>query len=166
MRRSSSLSVRLVRSTSLALGTAALCIGCVSVPALAQGPNTPDPLPSGATLPLNQSSAAVQLPDILAALDPRRRAELHTFVNQFGIWWYPFGRNQVIIASGRDYLVIGEPSLRYGRILARQPTLSDGALRAAVAALAAEQYDLCLFVLKPQSGGRTQESRLCDEWKQ
>jgi apolipoprotein D and lipocalin family protein len=100
-------------------------------------------------------------------LDPAVPAVLKvTFVNQFGIWWYPFGRNQVVIASGRDYLVIGEPSLRYGRILARQPTLSDGALRAAVAALAAEQYDLCLFVLKPQSGGRTQESRLCDEWKQ
>jgi hypothetical protein len=46
MRKSSSLSARLVRSTSLALSTAALCIWCVSVPALAQGPNTPGPLPS------------------------------------------------------------------------------------------------------------------------
>lgn len=97
-------------------------------------------------------------------LDPAVPAVLKvTFVNQFGIWWYPFGRNQVVIASGRDYLVIAEPSLHYGRILARQPTLSDNALRAAVAALTAEQYDLCRFVFKPQTGGRMQASRLCDE---
>jgi apolipoprotein D and lipocalin family protein len=97
-------------------------------------------------------------------LDPAIPAVLKvTFVNQFGIWWYPFGRNQVVIASGRDYLVIGEPSLHYGRILARKPTLSDDALRAAVATLTAENYDLCLFVFKPQAGGRTQASRLCDE---
>jgi apolipoprotein D and lipocalin family protein len=86
-----------------------------------------------------------------------------TFVNQFGIWWYPFGRNQVIIAAGRDYLVIAEPSLHYGRILARQPTLPDEVLRTVVAALTAENYDLCAFVFKPQTGGRAQASRLCDE---
>jgi apolipoprotein D and lipocalin family protein len=88
-----------------------------------------------------------------------------TFVNQFGIWWYPFGRNQVVIATGRDYewMVIGEPSLSYGRILARQPSLSSDALRAAVAVLTAEKYDLCAFMFKPQAGGRTQTSRLCDE---
>jgi apolipoprotein D and lipocalin family protein len=88
-----------------------------------------------------------------------------TFVNQFGIWWYPFGRNQVVIASGRDYewMVIGDPSLSYGRILARQPSLSSEALRAAVAVLTAEKYDLCAFTFKPQTGGRTQTSRLCDE---
>jgi apolipoprotein D and lipocalin family protein len=88
-----------------------------------------------------------------------------TFVNQLGIWWYPFGRNQVVIAAGRDYLVIGEPSLHYGRILARQPVLSDDALRAAVAVLTTEQYDLCKFMFKPQTGGRTQGSRLCDEMR-
>jgi apolipoprotein D and lipocalin family protein len=99
-------------------------------------------------------------------LDPALPAVLKvTFVNQFGIWWYPFGRNQVVIAAGRNnqWIVIGEPSLHYGRILSRQPTLSDEALRAAVAALAAEKYDLCRFVFKPQTGGRTQASRLCDE---
>jgi len=99
-------------------------------------------------------------------LDPALPAVLKvTFVNQFGIWWYPFGRNQVVIAAGRNnqWIVIGEPSLHYGRILSRQPTLSDEALRAAVAALAAEKYDLCTFVFKPQTGGRTQASRLCDE---
>jgi apolipoprotein D and lipocalin family protein len=88
-----------------------------------------------------------------------------TFVNQLGIWWYPLGRNQVVIAvgPGDQWIVIGEPSLRYGRILARQPSLSDDALRSAVAALSAEKYDLCAFVLKPQTGGRAQRSRLCDE---
>jgi len=97
-------------------------------------------------------------------LDPGVPAVLKvTFVNQFGIWWYPFGRNQVVIAAGRGYLVIAEPSLHYGRILGRQPTSSDDALRGAVAALTAENYDLCLFVFKPQNGGRTQASRLCDE---
>ena len=97
-------------------------------------------------------------------LDPALPAVLKvTFVNQLGIWWYPFGRNQVVIAAGREYIVIGESSLHYGRILARQPTLSDDALRQVVAVLTAEQYDLCKFVFKPQTGGRTQASRLCDE---
>jgi len=99
-------------------------------------------------------------------LDPSLPAVLKvTFVNQLGIWWYPFGRNQVVIAEGRNnqWLVIGEPSLHYGRILSRQPTMPDDALRAAVAALVAEKYDLCMFVFKPQAGGRTQASRLCDE---
>jgi apolipoprotein D and lipocalin family protein len=99
-------------------------------------------------------------------LDPALPAVLKvTFVNQLGIWWYPFGRNQVVIAQGRNnqWIVIGEPSLHYGRILARQPTMPDDALRAAVAALVAEKYDLCMFMFKPQTGGRGQASRLCDE---
>jgi apolipoprotein D and lipocalin family protein len=99
-------------------------------------------------------------------LDPSLPSVLKvTFVNQLGIWWYPFGRNQVVIAEGRNnqWIVIGEPSLHYGRILSRQPAMTDDALRAAVAALVAEKYDLCTFVFKPQAGGRTQASRLCDE---
>jgi len=99
-------------------------------------------------------------------LDPALPAVLKvTFVNQFGIWWYPFGRNQIVIAAGRNnqWIVIGEPSLHYGRILARQPVMTEDALRAAIAALVAEKYDLCMFVFKPQTGGRTQASRLCDE---
>jgi apolipoprotein D and lipocalin family protein len=99
-------------------------------------------------------------------LDPRVPAVLKvTFVNQLGIWWYPLGRNQVVIAAGRDYewIVIGEPSLHYGRILARGPSLPDDALRKTVAALTAENYNLCAFTFKPQTGGRTQATRLCDE---
>jgi len=99
-------------------------------------------------------------------LDPALPAVLKvTYVNQFGIWWFPFGRNQVVIAAGRNnqWIVIGEPSLNYGRILARGPVMPDEALRAAVAALVAEKYDLCTFVFKPQTGGRAQAARLCDE---
>ena len=90
-----------------------------------------------------------------------------TYVHQLGIWWYPFGRNQVVIGSGRNYewLVIGDPSLHYGRILARQPALPGEALRAAAAVLTAEGYDVCAFVAKPQAGGRQQSARLCDEVK-
>jgi apolipoprotein D and lipocalin family protein len=98
--------------------------------------------------------------------DPNIPAVLKvTFVNQLGIWWYPFGRNQVVIAAGPDYgwLVIGDQTFRYGRILARQPTLSKDSLRAVTAALIAEGFDGCAFVLKPQAGVREQESRLCDE---
>lgn len=99
-------------------------------------------------------------------LDPSLPAVLKvTFVNQLGIWWYPLGRNQVVIAAGPQdqWIVIGEPSLSYGRILSRQPSLSDDALRSAVAVLSAEKFDLCAFLLKPQTGGRAQTSRLCDE---
>ena len=99
-------------------------------------------------------------------LDPDVPAVLKvTYVNQLGIWWYTFGRNQVVIANGRDYdwLVIGEPSVTSGRILSRKPSMSDEALRGAMTALAEAKYDLCAFTMKPQAGGRTQASRLCDE---
>ena len=88
-----------------------------------------------------------------------------TYVNQLGIWWYPLGRNQIVIAAGPDYgwLVIGDPTLRFGRILARKPALSKDSLRTVAAALVAEGYDGCAFVLKPQTGAREQETRLCDE---
>jgi apolipoprotein D and lipocalin family protein len=87
-----------------------------------------------------------------------------TFVHQLGIWWYPFGRNQVVIAAGPGYrwLALGDPSLHYGRVIARAPTLDSESLHAAAAALANEGYDRCLFVLKPQAGGREQSARLCD----
>jgi apolipoprotein D and lipocalin family protein len=99
-------------------------------------------------------------------LDPDMPSVLKvTFVYQLGIWWYPFGRNQMVIANAADdqWLVIGESSLSFGRILARKPVLSAEALRAAASALAAERYDLCAFTFKPQAGGRAQGSRLCDE---
>jgi apolipoprotein D and lipocalin family protein len=88
-----------------------------------------------------------------------------TYVNLLGIWWYPFGRNQIVIAAGPDYgwLVIGDPTLRFGRILARQAALGKDSLRTVAAALVAEGYDGCAFVLKPQTGAREQETRLCDE---
>ena len=98
------------------------------------------------------------------ALEPSVPAVLKvTYVNQLGIWWYPFGRNQIIIAAGPDWLVIGDPTLRYGRILARQPMLGKEALRTVAAALVAEGYDGCAFLLKPRAGVREQETRLCDE---
>jgi apolipoprotein D and lipocalin family protein len=102
------------------------------------------------------------------ALDPGVPSVLKvTYVYQLGIWWYPFGHNQVVIGSGRNYewLVIGDPSLRYGRILARQPALPGEALRTAAAVLTGEGYNLCTFVAKPQAGGRQQAARLCDEVK-
>ena len=88
-----------------------------------------------------------------------------TFVQGLGLWWYPFGRNQTVIAAGRraEWLVIGDPSLHYGRVLAREPTLDDAALRAVDAALAAESYDRCAFVIRPQAGGHNQVRRLCDQ---
>lgn len=98
--------------------------------------------------------------------DPELPAVLKvTFVRQLGIWWYPFGRNQIVIAAGPEYrwLVIGDPSLRYGRVIARAPALDAEALRAVAAALANEGYDRCAFAFKPQTGGREQVARLCDE---
>jgi len=102
------------------------------------------------------------------ALDPAVPAVLKvTFVYKLGIWWYPFGRNQVVIGSGRNYewLVIGDPSLKYGRIIARQPGLSAEALKIAAGVLTAEGFDPCSFVAKPHAGGRQQAARLCDEVK-
>jgi apolipoprotein D and lipocalin family protein len=100
------------------------------------------------------------------AMDPDLPSVLKvTFVHQLGIWWYPFGRNQIVIAAGpgNRWIVLADPSLRYGRVIAREPALDPESLRAATAALAKEGYDPCAFVLKPQAGGRQQLARLCDE---
>jgi apolipoprotein D and lipocalin family protein len=87
-----------------------------------------------------------------------------TSVHLLGIWWYPFGRESIIIAHepGYRWITVGHPSLRYGRILSREPALSDDALKTAAASLAQEGFDLCAFVFTPQAGGRSDAGRLCD----
>jgi apolipoprotein D and lipocalin family protein len=99
-------------------------------------------------------------------LDPALPSVLKvTTVHFLGIWWYPFGRESIVIALGPEYrwLVVGHPSLRFGRILAREPSLSTDALRAINAALLKEGFDPCAFVFTPQTGGRARGTRLCDE---
>lgn len=99
-------------------------------------------------------------------LDPSLPSVLKiTTVHFLGIWWYPFGRESIVIGVGPDYnwIVVGHPSLRYGRILARQPSLPDAALRDITTMLLKEGFDPCTFVFTPQSGGRARATRLCDE---
>jgi apolipoprotein D and lipocalin family protein len=98
-------------------------------------------------------------------LDPDQPSVLKvTSVRFLGIWWYPFGRASVVIAFGPDYrwMVVGHPSLRYGRIMSRQPMLSDADLGQAAAALVSQRFDLCAFVTTPQTGGRERATRLCE----
>jgi len=87
-----------------------------------------------------------------------------TGVHLFGIWWYPFGRESIIIGFEPSYrwVAVGHPSLRYGRILSREPALAEASLKSASAALAQEGFDLCAFVFTPQAGGRNVAGRLCD----
>ena len=87
-----------------------------------------------------------------------------TAVNFLGIWWYPLGRESIVIAVGPDYkwIALGHPSLRYARILSRTPALPDDAVKNAAAALAAQQFDLCALVTTAQSAGRATSVRLCD----
>jgi apolipoprotein D and lipocalin family protein len=99
------------------------------------------------------------------ALDPAVPAALKvTNVHLLGIWWYPFGRESIVIAVGPDYrwIVLGHPSLRYGRLLARTPLLADDALRAAAKAIGGAEFDVCAFVTTPQTGGHERAARLCD----
>jgi apolipoprotein D and lipocalin family protein len=98
-------------------------------------------------------------------LDPALPSVLKiTTVHLLGIWWYPFGRESIVVARGPDqrWLAVGHPSLRYARILSRAPALSDDELKRAAAALAEAQFDLCAMVLTVQTDGRQQPSRLCD----
>jgi apolipoprotein D and lipocalin family protein len=102
-------------------------------------------------------------------LDPSLPAVLKvTAVHLLGIWWYPFGRESIIIAfePGYKWIAVGHPSLRYGRILSREPGLTEASLKAASAALAGEGFDLCAFVFTPQTGGRDSAGRLCDAVRQ
>ncbi len=87
-----------------------------------------------------------------------------TAVNFLGIWWYPLGRESIVIAVGPDYrwIALGHPSLRYARIMSRTPSLPDDAIKNAAAALAAQQFDLCAVVTTAQSAGRATTGRLCD----
>ena len=99
------------------------------------------------------------------ALDPAVPAALKvTNVHLLGIWWYPFGRESIVIAVGPEYrwLVVGHPSLRYGRVLSREPVLPTDALRAAATAIGASAFDVCAFITTPQTGGREHAARLCD----
>jgi apolipoprotein D and lipocalin family protein len=87
-----------------------------------------------------------------------------TSVHFLGIWWYPFGRESIIVAldPGYRWLATAHPSLRYGRILSREPSLSDEALKSIAATLVEEGFNLCTFVLTPQTGGRDRPAKLCD----
>ena len=87
-----------------------------------------------------------------------------TAVHVLGIWWYPFGRESIVVARGPDrrWLAVGHPSLHYARILAQSPALSDDDLKSAAAALAGAQFDLCAMVLTVQTDGRQQAARVCD----
>jgi apolipoprotein D and lipocalin family protein len=98
-------------------------------------------------------------------LDPATPAVFKvTFVRFLGIWWYPFGRETIVLALGPEYrwIVVGHPSLRYGRILSREPTLPVEALKGAAMALAAQEFDTCAFVTTRQTGGLERAARLCD----
>jgi apolipoprotein D and lipocalin family protein len=87
-----------------------------------------------------------------------------TTVHMLGIWWYPFGRESIVVARGPDrrWLAVGHPSLRYARILGQSPALSNDDLKSAAAALGEAQFDLCAMVLTVQTDGRQQAARLCD----
>jgi len=98
-------------------------------------------------------------------LDPTLPSVLKiTSVHMLGIWWFPFGRESIVVARGpeRRWLAVGHPSLRYARILGRSPALSDDDLKSAAAALSDAQFDLCAMVLTVQTDGRRQPARLCD----
>ena len=98
------------------------------------------------------------------ALEPSLPSVLKITSVHVGIWWYPFGRESIIIAFDPEYrwLASAHPSLRYGRILSREPSLPDDALRKIAATLGDEGFDLCTFVTTPQTGGRDRPAKLCD----
>ncbi len=98
-------------------------------------------------------------------LDPTLPSVLKiTSVHLLGIWWYPFGRESIVIARGPEskWIVTAHPSLRYARILSREPAFSDDSLKAAANALNDSHFDLCALTLTPQTGGRDKGGRLCD----
>lgn len=99
------------------------------------------------------------------ALEPSLPSVLKvTSVHFLGIWWYPLGRESIIIAFDPEYrwLASAHPSLRYGRILSREPSLSDEALKRIAATLVEEGFNLCTFVSTPQTGGRDRPVKLCE----
>jgi apolipoprotein D and lipocalin family protein len=109
------------------------------------------------TMEINESRARPLEPSLPSVLKI-------TSVRFLGIWWYPFGRESIIIAFDPEYrwLATAHPSLRYGRILSREPSLSDEVLKRIAATLVEEGFNLCTFVSTPQTGGRDRPAKLCE----
>lgn len=90
-----------------------------------------------------------------------------TFAKIFRKYIYTFGGDYWIIdlEPNYNYAVIGHPTLEYGWILARQPSLPDQDLLAIEANLKKQGYDTCKFLTTVQSGGLNKKTPLCEYLK-
>lgn len=90
-----------------------------------------------------------------------------TFAKIFRKYIYTFGGDYWIIdlEPNYNYAVIGHPTLEYGWILARQPSLPDQDLLAIEANLKKQGYDTCKFLTTVQNGGLDKKMPLCEYLK-
>ena len=81
-----------------------------------------------------------------------------TFVKSL-MWHYWFGDNYWIIDRGPnyEYTVVGNPSLKYGWILAREPQMSKETLTSIRTVLEDNGYDACQLEMMPQDGSDVTE---------
>lgn len=85
-----------------------------------------------------------------------------TFV-KFIDWIFAFGGDYWVIdlEGNYNYAVVGSPSVKYGWILARQPSLAPADLEIIERNLRQQGYDTCKFIMTVQTGGNQQPQPLC-----
>lgn len=100
-------------------------------------------------------------------VDTNSNAKLKvTFVKLFD-YIFTFGGDYWIVdlEQNYNYAVVGHPTLKYGWILSRQPSLSAQDLEAIESRLTAMGYDTCKFLTTPQMGGMVEKLPLCQAVK-
>lgn len=80
-----------------------------------------------------------------------------TFVKVLGSWLFIGAGNYWVIAldSNYEWAVVGEPTRKYGWILARSSVLEKSVLQNISAELERQEYDPCQFVMTPHQDTRT-----------
>jgi apolipoprotein D and lipocalin family protein len=96
--------------------------------------------------------------------DTKSNAKLKvTFVKLFD-WVFSFGGDYWILALEKNYqwVVVGNPTMEYGWILARKPSMTLADLKLADVNLKANGYDTCKLLTSIQDGGLQKRTPLCE----
>jgi len=74
-----------------------------------------------------------------------------SFVRFLGIWWFGAPYWVIDLAPDYAYVVVGEPSRKYGWILSRTPTLPDDVFAGILSRLESQGYDFEDFRMMDQT---------------
>jgi len=87
-----------------------------------------------------------------------------SFMRLFGDYRFWLAGDYWVVALDDDYrwVMVGTPSRKYGWVLAREPQLTALEQSRVLAAMGAAGYDVCAFLVTPQTGGAAKREPLCE----